>query len=264
MNLTTPSSKLFFFFIVSFIILRLIETASPHPTYRAIYYERGLSAEKQNHRAKAIKYYKKAIYHNPQNPLPYEQLGLIAKENGQFEGMINYYMKAASFQSHNAEIYSELGMYFFKRQDFAKAIESFRQASSGEQTFYYLGLAYEQQGFYREAIDSLTPVSRNESPLREPAIYHIGISYYKMGDLINALGEVNALTSFGSYALSKDLAALIGLSDPHTHYRLGLQYFQQPDFGKARDEVHYLKAVNEKNLARKLQKLLDSPTQAKD
>lgn len=248
--------------ILIFAVLRLFEVSVPRPAYSTVYFERGARAEQQNQPAKAVKFYKKAVHYNPENPLAYEGLGRIAQGREQTQEMVGYYQKAADSRSSNWEVYYELGTFFFQQKDFSRAGEFFLKAAElnrkNAQINFQLGLAYEEQGAYGKAIDSFRTAISNRHPAVELVRYHLGISYYKMDDLIDAKEQINFLKNLEAHNLIKDLQEAIGWQDPQWHYRLGVQYCQRGDVPGAKDEVNYLAKMNETALAQKLQDLVDA------
>ena len=213
MNFNLLSRRPFFSLFLLLAVFRLIETFAPRPGYSSIFLERGVTADQQGNRPQAIAFYKKAMYNDPRNPRSYEQLGRIARNNGQFEKMFEYYQKAIKYESHNPDVYYGLGMYFLDRQDYPKAIEFFFKSGGdiehcSSQIAYQLGVAYEEQGLYTQAIDALKAAIRKKAQYPE-ARYHLGICYFKIGDMTNASEQTIHLVKGSD--LSNKLRALLGL-----------------------------------------------------
>jgi tetratricopeptide (TPR) repeat protein len=210
---SNPLRNPLFLSLVLFTILRLMESAAPHPTYGFIHTDLGVAAERKNRREEAIQHYKKAIAYNPDNPLPYEHLGLMAKESGQTERMIAYYKKAAATrQSRRPEVHNELGEYFLKRGEFAGAVEAFRTATdingNNAQAWFQLGLAYEGEGIYDKAIHSFNKALEQRYPMKEQCVYRVGICYFKAGDLTKVKEAADYLREWGEPVLAGKLKAL--------------------------------------------------------
>ncbi len=200
------------FIILGLMSLRFFENLLPQPTYAKIFCNFAMPYEENKNYPKAIRYYQKAIYHNPKYPIPHEHLGRIYSLKGNDQRKIKHYKKAAKWGSKNAEVYYELGLYYSIEKNYDLAIDCFEKAVEINQFYleahYYLGIAYLKKDLFEKAITCLQNALGIKAQYPE-ARYHLGIAYLKNGDKTNAQEQVVYLQRLNAYSLAQELERII-------------------------------------------------------
>jgi tetratricopeptide (TPR) repeat protein len=132
---------------------------------------------------KAIEEYKQVIALAPDSPIGYNELAYHYAESGtNLDEGLEYALKAAALAPKDAAILDTLGWVYFKKDNFNKAAGSLKSAVA----------------------------TRPNSPTIR---FHLGMAYYRNGDLKNALSEFkNSLkmsTRFREASKAKDMIGLI-------------------------------------------------------
>lgn len=118
-----------------------------------VYFRAGLFTEAEVHLGKAVKL-------NPMLWRAQNYLGILCDREGEYENAADHFNRALELHQGNGEdeIHNNLGVVHIARKDYAKAIQSFRQALKAggvsARTYNNLGLALTRMGRLDEALES--------------------------------------------------------------------------------------------------------------
>ena len=163
-------------------LLCVTESITPLSRYAPVFYHLARGLEEKNRKAKAIDYYRKAVYHNPRFSSAYEKLAIIILDRGDNMSAFQYLMKAAVYEPSFFEDFHKFGLCYIQRRDYPLAILCFETAIQKfhrNEDRYLLGLAYIKEG----------QLDRAHSLAKELYVKGDASSSKKLHDLVLAMWE---------------------------------------------------------------------------
>jgi len=152
-------SKLIIFFCVIF-SLALYSYSSRivrNKHYGKVFFKLGLQCQDECSPKKKFRYFKKAIYHDPNLFDAYYHMGVIYGQQKNYGKEIEYYEKAIKLDHNNADAYLKVGLYYFQKGEFDYAIRYLLQFDSlvhdRYDIYHFLAQAYEKSEIYEKALD---------------------------------------------------------------------------------------------------------------
>jgi tetratricopeptide (TPR) repeat protein len=165
---------------------------------------------------------------------------------GQYDQVIAYGApKAQQGDLRNREEINQLvGRAYFEKKDYNKALPYLEYAAENgaamySRDFYQLGYAQYQNGYYKQAIENLEELTKQDSLLGQNGLYHLGDCYLRTNNKFaarNAFGQAaslnydpsvkeDALFNYAklSYELNYDRAALSALQQ----IKIGSPYYNE-------------------------------------
>ncbi len=167
-----------------------------NPVYREALYETGWCYNEMGKYEDAVSYLTRAKKEWPDAPKLYLELGYANYQLKKDDVAMIHYNKCLELDDEFALAYKYLGDLHYSRQEYAKALDNFKQYIIHAETitsplFYYKkGYAENEQGKFEDAIISFKKSLELKSD--EPTCYdELGYAYYKLKDAENAIIQYN-------------------------------------------------------------------------
>lgn len=161
-----------------------------NPTYDKAYFLKGIAYKEMGDTQKAISSFEQAIQIQPQNAQAYFQIGLLLMANRNHRA--EHYLKTAiQLDSSDPHIWYALGMWFQENKQYDEAIKTYKHIVNSiepqyAQAFYALGYVYFQLDSLQKALKYFQ-IATKVDPQYAKAYYMMGLCYEMLADTQQAL-----------------------------------------------------------------------------
>lgn len=131
-----------------------------NPHYGKEFHKLGMQCQDECSPEKKLRYFQKAVYHDPGLIDAYYQMGIIHGQQGNEKKEIEYYQKITQLDHRHHNAHFKVALHYLQTREFDYAVRYLMQAGqSGHDAYvidYYTAQAYEGKGMYDEAVDLYT------------------------------------------------------------------------------------------------------------
>jgi len=211
--------KISYLIIILFFVLFYCyaERTERNPKYGRIFYRLGLECLEKCELNEQLRYFRKAVYYDPNISDAYYHLGIVYGKKGKVKREIENYGKAAQIDPTHDKAIQKLGIHYYEEGNLHQAIRYLNQAfhlgKDFARTNYYLGRTYESKKEYKKAAGYYQKAYRYNQDFMEAYMRAFALNHL-VGDDFYALRQVEKLRHFKKNHLAQQLEDYIREGQP--------------------------------------------------
>jgi len=150
------------------------------------YFDLGVFAYEDQDYDAAIKNFKNALSHNPDNPYFHHYLGKTYMQMGRYDDAKTHFEVALALDPNVEELKYDYAYAHYLKKDYEKSAELFeavvREDPENVLAQYYSGISLYETKRYPEALDYFLVASNKSPSIKANGYYYAGICFQKMGE----------------------------------------------------------------------------------